>query len=63
MVLADSLITAAGCVVDAVVARRTNTDLDVAALTAIGEWRYEPARLDGATVPAVMTVTVNFALQ
>jgi TonB family protein len=63
VVIAESLITTTGCVVDAVVIRRVNSDLDVSALAAIGEWRYEPARLNGTAVPAIMTVTVSFALQ
>jgi protein TonB len=37
--------------------------LDEAALKAVRAWRFTPARLNGQTVPVVMTVTVNFALQ
>jgi TonB family protein len=63
VVIAESLITTSGCVVDAVVTRRVNAELDVSALAAIAEWRYEPAVIDGSTTPVIMTVTVNFALQ
>jgi TonB family protein len=37
--------------------------LDQAALDAVKEWRYEPTYLNGAPVPVIMTVTVNFNLQ
>ena len=37
--------------------------LDEAALAAVRQWRFEPARLNGQPVPVVMTVTVNFALE
>jgi len=63
IVLAQSLITTSGCVIDAVVTRRVHPALDVSALAAIGEWRYEPATLNGAVVPVIMTVTVNFSLR
>lgn len=63
IVLAQSLITTTGCVIDAVVTRRVHPALDVSALSAIGEWRYEPATLNGTVVPVIMTVTVNFSLR
>ncbi len=61
-VIADATITTSGCVVDAVVTQRVNADLDVSALAAIGEWRYQPALVDGTAVPVIMTVTVTFSL-
>jgi periplasmic protein TonB len=36
--------------------------LDEAATTAVRQWRFAPARLNGQVVPVVMTVTVNFQL-
>jgi TonB family protein len=33
-----------------------------AAIKAVRQWRYEPTLLDGAPVPVIMTVTVNFVL-
>jgi TonB family protein len=63
MVIAESLITTTGCVVDAVVIRRVNAELDVSALAAMSEWRYEPAVVNGSTVPVIMIVTVSFSLQ
>ena len=63
IVLAQPPIMMTGCVIDAVVTRRVDPALDVSALSAIGEWRYEPATLNGTVVPVIMTVTVNFALR
>jgi TonB family protein len=63
VVLSEATITTTGCVVDAFISRRVHPALDVSALVAIGEWRYEPASLDGRVVPVIMTVTVNFTLQ
>ncbi len=36
--------------------------LDKAALTAVLQWKFEPARLNGEAIPVVMTVTINFEL-
>jgi protein TonB len=36
--------------------------LDRAAVDAVKQWRFTPARLNGDAVPVVMTVTVNFEL-
>ena len=63
VILSEAMITTTGCVVDAFITRRVHPALDVSALVAIGEWRYEPATLDGTAVPVIMTVTVNFSLQ
>lgn len=37
--------------------------LDAAALDAVQQWEFTPTLLNGAPVPVVMTVTVNFTLQ
>ena len=37
--------------------------LDQAALDAVKQWKYTPTTLNGAPVPVIMTVTVNFTLQ
>jgi TonB family protein len=37
--------------------------LDQAALDAVRLWKYEPTLLNGAAVPVIVTVTVNFTLQ
>ncbi|MEQ1909190.1 MAG: energy transducer TonB [Vicinamibacterales bacterium] len=36
--------------------------LDVAALDAMRQWKYTPARLNGEPVAVLVTVTVNFVL-
>ena len=36
--------------------------LDAAAITAVEQWKFEPTLLNGAAVPVIMTVTVNFTL-
>jgi protein TonB len=37
--------------------------LDQAALDAVSQWEYQPVLLNGAPVPVIMTVTVDFSLQ
>lgn len=37
--------------------------LDQAAIDAVSQWEFEPTHLNGAPVPVIMTVTVNFTLQ
>jgi len=37
--------------------------LDDAAITAVRQWEYTPTMLNGAPVPVIMTVTVNFQLR
>jgi len=37
--------------------------LDQAALDAVRQWEYEPTLVNGAPVPVIMTVTVNFRLR
>lgn len=37
--------------------------LDEAALDAVKQWQFEPTLLNGAPVPVVMTVTINFTLE
>ena len=36
--------------------------LDQAALDAVRQWEFEPTLLNGAPVPVIMTVTVNFSI-
>ena len=37
--------------------------LDQAAIDAVRQWKFTPARLNGEAIPIVMTVTVTFRLQ
>ena len=63
VVIIEATIATTGCVSDARVLRSVHPTIDVAALAAVSLWRYEPTLLDGAPVPVIMTVTVNFTLQ
>ena len=42
---------------------RSIPQLDDAALAAVRQWEFTPTLLNGAPVPVIMTVTVNFTLQ
>jgi TonB family protein len=53
-------VTRSGCINDARVTRGIDPELDFAALRAVVQWTFEPARLNGAPIPIVMTVTVSF---
>jgi protein TonB len=41
---------------------RSVPTLDQAAVDAVREWKYTPARLNGEPVAVLITVTVNFML-
>jgi TonB family protein len=41
---------------------RQNPLLDAAAVDAVRKWKYTPTLLNGAAVPVIMTVTLNFDL-
>ena len=62
IVILEAIITETGCVHTLRVLRSPDERLDVAAIIAVMQWRYEPSRIDGTPVPIVMTVTVNFTL-
>jgi protein TonB len=62
LVILEAVIDSSGRVESARVLRSLSL-LDDAALEAVRQWRFEPARLNGQPVPVVMTVTVNFSLQ
>jgi periplasmic protein TonB len=61
VVILEAIIDERG-VVKSVSLLRSIPLLDHAALDAVRQWRFTPARLNGAAVPVVMTVTVNFTL-
>jgi protein TonB len=61
VVILEALIGADGRVQDARVLRSIPA-LDQAALDAVRQWEYAPTLLNGAPVPIVMTVTVQFTL-
>jgi TonB family protein len=58
-VLAEIVVNEAGLVTDAKIVRSIPM-LDEAALQAVQNWRFEPAMVDGHSVPVRMVVTVNF---
>jgi len=37
--------------------------LDQAALDAVKDWKYVPTQMNGATIPVILTLTVNFTGQ
>jgi len=62
VVILEATINADGRVSDAKILRSIPM-LDDAALAAVREWEFTPTYLNGAAVPVIMTVTVNFTLQ
>src|SRR5262245_24977319 len=62
IVIVEVTIDNRGEVVSAHVLRSVTSLLDRAALDAVQQWRFSPARLNGEVIPVVMTVTVNFKL-
>lgn len=60
-VIMDAMIDAHGNVVNVNVLRSVPM-LDQAAIDAVRQWKYEPARLDGVPTAVMMTVVVNFTL-
>lgn len=61
VVILEAIIDERG-VVKSVTVLRSIPLLDPAAMDAVRQWRFTPARLNGEAVPVVMTVTVNFRL-
>jgi protein TonB len=62
VVILEATIDTAGNVSRARVLRGVPM-LDQAALDAVHQWMFQPTLLNGAPVPVIMTVTVNFTLQ
>ena len=61
IVIIEATIDARGDVVSAKVLRSVPM-LDEAAIAAVRQWKYTPARLNGEPIAVVITVTVNFTL-
>jgi protein TonB len=59
-VVLDATITADGRVQDVRVVRSIPL-LDKAAIAAVKQWQYTPTLLNGAPVPVIMTVSVDFS--
>jgi TonB family protein len=62
VVILEATIDAAGDVVKARVLRGEPL-LDQAAVDAVTQWKFEPTQLNGAPIPVMMTLTVNFTMQ
>jgi len=58
----EAIITESGCVRELRLLRSSTVLMDVAALHAIAQWRYQPATFDGRPVSVYLTVTVRFNL-
>jgi len=61
MVIIEATIDERGTVTAAHVLRSVSL-LDAAAIAAVRQWKFTPARLNGEAIAVVMTVTVNFLL-
>jgi protein TonB len=61
IVIIEATISEDGHVVNARILRSVPL-LDQAALDAVRQWEFTPTLLNGAPVPVIMTVTVNFTL-
>jgi TonB family protein len=62
VVILEATVGTDGAIAEARVLRSIPL-LDQAALDAVRQWRFEPTLLNGAPVPVIMTVTVNFTQQ
>lgn len=62
VVIIEATIDRDGRVADAKILRSIPA-LDEAALTAVRQWEFTPTVVNGAPVPVIMTVTVNFTVQ
>jgi protein TonB len=61
-VILEAILGPDGKVVQARVLRSIPL-LDAAAIETVRQWEYEPTLVDGAAVPLIISVTVNFVLQ
>ncbi len=61
VVILEATVDGEGVPVDMRVLRSI-PGLDEAAMDAVRQWRYAPTLLNGAPVPVIMTVTINFTL-
>ena len=61
VIIIEALLNAEGRVEDARTLKSIPL-LDAAALEAVRQWEYVPTLLNGAPVPVLMTVTINFSL-
>jgi periplasmic protein TonB len=62
LVILDCTVDAEGVVTDAKILRPIS-ELNDAAIDAVKQWRYEPAKVGGVAVPIRLAVSVNFVLR
>lgn len=62
IVIIEATINETGAVTNARILRSVPL-LDQSALDAVRQWQFTPSLLNGAPVPVIMTVTVNFTLR
>jgi protein TonB len=62
IVIVEATIDTDGTVSDAHILRSIPM-LDEAALDAVRQWRFVPTLLNGAAVPVIVTLTINFHLR
>jgi TonB family protein len=63
LVVLQTTIDRQGAVVNPVVVRHAEPELDAAAIEAVRQWRYEPATAEGKPVAVYFTITVSFRLK
>jgi TonB family protein len=63
VVVAEAIISRTGCPGSVKVMKSVHALLDFEAVKAVSRWRFTPTLLNGAPVPVVMTVTVNYTLK
>ena len=63
VVVMETVIEADGTISSVKVLRSPHPDLGDAAVKAVREWRFEPARKDGKPVAVIYNLTINFTLQ
>ena len=59
IVIIETIIDANGIVCDAAVLKGINPEVDAAALAAVKQWRFEPARANGRAVAVYFDVSVK----
>jgi TonB family protein len=62
-VLLQAIISKEGSVMSLSVVNTADPDLARAAMTAVGQWHYQPTLLNGQPVEVVTTITVDFKLK
>jgi TonB family protein len=62
-VLLQAIISKEGTVLSLSVVNTADPDLARAAMTAVGQWHYQPTLLNGEPVEVVTTITVDFKLK